>query len=48
MIPRIKELYDSKIKDNLSKKLSLKNKLMSPKLEKIVIYHYFTYEDQIV
>ena len=37
MIPRIKELYDSKIKDNLSKKLSLKNKLMSPKLEKIVI-----------
>ena len=37
MTPRLKELYNSKIKDNLSKKLALKNKLMSPKLEKIVI-----------
>ena len=37
MKPRLKELYNSKIKDSLAKKLSLKNKLMSPKLEKIVI-----------
>ena len=37
MKPRLKELYDSKVQLDLSKKLSLKNKLMSPKFEKIVI-----------
>ena len=37
MTPRLKELYFKKIQDNLSKKLSLKNKLMSPKLQKVVI-----------
>ena len=37
MKPRLKELYDSKVQLDLSKKLSLQNKLMSPKFEKIVI-----------
>ena len=37
MKPRLKELYDSKVQLDLLKKLSLKNKLMSPKFEKIVI-----------
>ena len=37
MNPRLKELYYSKIQIDLVKKLSLKNKMMSPKFEKIVI-----------
>ena len=37
MIPRLKELYYTKIQVDLVKKLSLKNKLMSPKFEKVVI-----------
>ena len=37
MKPRLKELYDSKVQLDLLKKLSLKNKLMSPKFKKIVI-----------
>ena len=37
MNPRLKELYYSKIQVDLAKKLSLKNKLMSPKFEKVVI-----------
>lgn len=34
---RLKELYNNKIKDELSKDLSLKNKMEVPKLEKIII-----------
>ncbi len=37
MNPRLKELYYSKIQEDLAKKLSLKNKLMSPKFEKVII-----------
>ena len=37
MTPRLKELYYSKIRSVLVEKLSLKNKLKGPKLEKIVI-----------
>jgi len=37
MIPRLKELYYSNIQENLVKKLSLKNKQMSPRIEKIVL-----------
>ena len=37
MNPRLKELYYSKIQTDLAKKLSLKNKLMSPKFKKVVI-----------
>ncbi len=37
MNPRLKELYYSKIQTDLAKKLSLRNKLMSPKLKKVVI-----------
>ena len=37
MIPRLKELYYSKIQSELAKKLSLTNKLMGPKIEKVVI-----------
>ena len=37
MTPRLKELYYSKIQSVLAEKLSLKNKLKGPKLEKIVI-----------
>jgi len=37
MNPRLKELYYSKIQVDLAKKLSLKNKLMSPKFEKVII-----------
>ena len=37
MNPRLKELYHSKIQVDLVKKLSLKNKLMSPRFEKVVI-----------
>jgi large subunit ribosomal protein L5 len=34
---RLKELYNNKIKDELSKDLSLKNKMEVPKLDKIII-----------
>ena len=37
MNPRLKELYYSKVQVDLVKKLSLKNKLMSPRFEKVVI-----------
>ena len=37
MNPRLKELYYSKIQTDLAKKLSLKNKLMSPRFKKVVI-----------
>jgi len=37
MNSRLKELYYSKIQVDLAKKLSLKNKLMSPRFEKVVI-----------
>ena len=37
MNPRLKELYYSNIQVDLLKKLSLKNKLMSPRFEKVVI-----------
>ena len=37
MNPRLKEMYYSKVQMNLAKKLSLKNKLMSPRFKKIVI-----------
>ena len=37
MNPRLKEIYYSKIQVDLVKKLSLKNKLMSPRFEKVVI-----------
>ena len=37
MNPRLKELYYSKIQVDLVKKLSLKNKLMCPRFEKVVI-----------
>ena len=38
MNPRLKELYYSKIQIDLAKKLALKNKLMCPKFEKVVIH----------
>ena len=38
MNPRLKELYYSKIQIDLTKKLSLKNKLMCPRFKKIVIH----------
>ena len=37
MQARLRELYYSKIQAELAKKLSLKNKHMSPKFEKVVI-----------
>ena len=37
MNPRLKEIYYSKVQVDLAKKLSLKNKLMSPRFEKVVI-----------
>ena len=37
MTPRLKELYYKKIQSDLAKKLSLKNKYMGPKIDKIVI-----------
>ena len=37
MKARLQELYYSKIQGDLAKKLSLKNKLMSPRFEKVVI-----------
>ena len=37
MIPRLKEYYDKKIIDDLQKEFSMKNKLMVPKVRKIVL-----------
>ena len=37
MNSRLKELYYYRIQTDLAKKLSLKNKLMSPKFKKVVI-----------
>ena len=37
MIPRLKELYYKKIQTDLATKLSLKNKYMGPKIDKVVI-----------
>ena len=37
MIPRLKDQYDKKIVENIQKKFSMKNKLMVPKLVKIVL-----------
>ena len=37
MIPRLKEQYDKIIVGDLQKKLSMTNKLMVPKFEKIVL-----------
>ncbi len=37
MNPRLKDLYYSKIQADLAKKLSLNNKMMSPKFEKVVV-----------
>jgi large subunit ribosomal protein L5 len=37
MIPRLKEQYENKIIENLKSKFSLKNKLMVPKLVKVVL-----------
>ena len=37
MIPRLKDQYDKVIVDNLKKKFSIKNKLMIPKVSKIIL-----------
>ena len=37
MIPRLKEEYEKKIIPNIQKKFSMKNKLMVPKLTKVVL-----------
>ena len=37
MIPRLKEQYDKKIVSDLQKEFSLKNKLMVPKIIKVVL-----------
>ena len=37
MIPRLKDQYDKSIVENLMKKFSLKNKLMVPKVLKVVL-----------
>ena len=37
MIPRLKEKFYTKIQVDLAKKLSLKNKMMLPRFDKIVI-----------
>jgi len=37
MIPRLKEQYDKKIANDLQKEFSLKNKLMVPKITKVVL-----------
>ena len=36
MIPRLKEHYDKNIVGDLQKKFSMKNKLMVPKITKVV------------
>ena len=37
MIPRLKDQYDKTIVENIQKKFSMKNKLMVPKLVKVVL-----------
>ena len=37
MIPRLKEVYDKKIVEDLQKRFSMKNKYMVPKLIKVVL-----------
>ena len=37
MIPRLKEQYDKKIVIDLQKKFSMKNKLMVPRITKVVL-----------
>jgi len=37
MIPRLKEHYETKIINDLQKEFSLKNKLMVPKIEKVIL-----------
>ena len=37
MIPRLKEQYDKKIVIDLQKKFSMKNKLMVPRIVKVVL-----------
>tara|TARA_Y100000590_G_scaffold469754_1_gene659549 strand:- start:2289 stop:2855 length:567 start_codon:yes stop_codon:yes gene_type:complete len=37
MIPRLKEHYENKIINELKKEFSLKNKLMVPKIEKVIL-----------
>jgi len=37
MIPRLKEFYKNNIVDDLKKKFSMKNKLMVPKITKVVL-----------
>ena len=37
MIPRLKELYKKEIQADLKSKLGLKNDLMAPRLEKVVL-----------
>ena len=37
MIPRLKEYYEKKIISDLQKEFSLKNKLMVPKIEKVIL-----------
>ena len=37
MIPRLKELYNKEIQADLKSKLGLKNNLMAPRLEKVVL-----------
>ena len=37
MIPRLKELYNNQIQVDLQKQFSLKNLLMVPKIQKVVI-----------
>jgi len=37
MIPRLKEYYENKIINDLQKEFSLKNKLMVPKIEKVIL-----------
>ena len=48
MNPRLKEIYYSKIQVDLAKKLSLRNKLMSPRLKKVVFIPIVisSYEDK--
>ena len=37
MIPRLKEQYEKKIINELQKEFSLKNKLMVPKITKVIL-----------
>ena len=37
MTPRLKEYYEKKIINDLQKEFSLKNKLMVPKIEKVIL-----------